>query len=638
MRKPITVYVNGKTHGKLSAAVERVLDEHGTLSGFFSFLENSFDTFRNEPDTLGSEPEAWIEYSNFVKTLDWFQILADSGQISADNRKDYQMRWKSAAEKLPWHNKNPGASHLFSLSLLANRGSFDVYNATRSGTPPRMDIPGFSEYKRTEWEDYKQLREIGLNLPVKGLFFTHTPYPARRIDYKDRIEFESINTTESEPNRSQRDRAISLYLDSDQHEFFYNVFGKDIFRALETALWYELSLEYGYRIPEEDLDVSALSHFLEHGSELLDLEEAQWNLREVLRNLAFYWLKAEIDEIEDQAAQKEANLMFVGLKTSPNQLHLSDEEEKKTRIHGLPVILEDWDTYWDQTLIAVPSLQEMSSLQLAFRFGLLDLDTDGLERAKRELTGRVLTEYGLTRLGPDRPLLAAAIAKAVPQSQLSFPSHPIGFHIMELFKCYALSVLPATEATSRRVSKDMLATLADSEAFPTRSALERMSGETIRKTPLGIWQVIKSRRVVLELSNAEAYWVSGLFRNYPKSSEFETALQVLANIAVSREIPGKQTTRITIKLELEFLEHTLAFIRKYGVTNSKNPQTTAHGVAILLACELIEEAVGGDGQITAQAFLENERSWRVPLEYTLGAQIIEAEPAFFKSVLELGAK
>lgn len=611
MSKPTTVYVHNTPHIPLGLAVEGALDGHGSLGGFHDFLESEFEAFRGIKHFPDAEPEAWTRFSREIRQQ-------PTRWLDPASHDTYRELFRSASAALPFPELSPPtAPHLLALFMHLQAGTGSVYT-----TDCEFRVDGSSEARSAHktgcyldglsWSDLSRLTRLGF---TAGMAKEERPSASlahnniRVTTRQDRLEFEAIDDA-----RSNDKRPVSLYLNQLHHVFYVGAMGSQVFRTLEWALWRAL------HTPLPPVEIEGLSSLLEHGTALLDLEEARWDPNWVVRQLELAW--------NDALDPAERTLLRAIGASSEDTSAMIPEVYQRLRKRGWPRTVDGE--------IALKPFKEFSSLRLSAEVGALEFDTPDLERIAHDLPGRAMSMYGLTALNPESELLAAAIAHRIPLQKPTPAEHPLEYHAAELFRLYADRSLPAAGRSPRRVDRDVLAALAAPEAFRTRRSLEFAGRGSARRTATGLWQIVRSRRVVpgLEaMTNDEAYRVGRLLESLqpeifgaedlqPKifgaedwrSEKFgtedlrsrifgaETLHSDLRSIAISLvrgRLAGFAAQSLRVNLGPWVVGQALELVRRF-------PKLKVSSLSFPLAVRLAEEAVaGGGGRLLPALLAEN---------------------------------
>ena len=261
--------------------------------------------------------------------------------------------------------------------------------------------------------------------------------------------------------QGDRPKPISLYVHAEAHTFFYNIFGNAIFQRLEFVLDYLLNDQRNW------LDIEAEGAFLEHGSELFELEGSRW----------------------------EADTVFVG----------DNPEVPSAPSQNDPLAALNVPSWMLDAEHAEPFLQE-KSLRLAQHLGLLTSATTDLQAVRAATTDAFVQRYHLEHVKPsDGTAYHILKQRGIPAERPQY-LNAVDYHLFEIFRLYVRAMIP--KRGPDRASLPVLATLAQPWLYLTRNTLEAFSGHRVRKTQSDSWSFIKARSEEYSLSNANAYRVA----------------------------------------------------------------------------------------------------------------------------------
>jgi hypothetical protein len=583
MLKPITVYVHNSPHVPLGLAVEAATNGHGSLGGFHDFLESEFGAFRGLNYFPDPEPEAWTRFSHEIRQQ-------PTRWLDPASHDKYRELFGSASASLPFPQlSSPTAPHLLALFMHLQAGTGSVYT-----TDWEFRVDGSSEARSArmigtsvdglQWGDLRRLTRLGF---TASLAQEERPLPwiapddVRLTTRQDRLEFEAVDDA-----RSHDKRPVSLYLNQLHHVFYVGAMGSQVFRTLEWALSRAL------RTPLPPVEIEGLSSLLEHGTALLDFEEAIWNPNRIAFELELAW--------NDTLDPKERTLLeVIAAASTHDSSAIPSEVYKRLRKRGWPRTSDGE--------IALEAISDFPSLRLAAEVGALEIDTPNLERIAHDLPGRVMSMYSLTALNPEPELLAAAIAHRVPLPKPTPAEHPLEYHAAELFRLYADRVLPTAGRSPRRVDRDVLAALAAPEAFRTRRSLEFAGRCQTRRTATGLWQILRSRRVVpgLEaMSNDETYRVGRLLESLRPgifgAGDLRFDLRSIATSLVHGRLADFPKQSLRVNLGPWVIGQALELVRNF-------PRLDVSSLSFLLAVRLAEEAVAGGGRLLPALLAANSK-------------------------------
>lgn len=653
VKKPQSVYLDELVHSRVSQMVENALDGHGTLGGFFAFIEERAQYFRELlPEVRDNEDLAAL-----LDIEDGVQQRAERQEkvglphnpdinklflVPLDDVHAYLEAWNLVAPTLPWHKDNPVASHVLALYLL----SFNplLWQEDLKSSPSysiRSHYLHFFFYEKSLFEVVTRLQLTGTQggTRLKWHPWLTEYYPAvwqrGRVDIiinnadLPRSSYSFNTAVEGRP----KVKPTSFYLDKAAHDFVYAIFGNDLYNSAEHAL-HRL-----FTKPEYWIDITAETRFLEHGVELFDLEQA---VLDPDRGLF-------ASEFDEPAGDGEADALLQfrqGLlarvekpfwKTfsagsaadnygwalnSPPALRLAHhlkvyalenqhvdlaqlEEDVATYLANS----QDDDVRGGERQIAHGRRQEL----------LLQALTDDLAKIHNDILATFLQHYQLQSLMPERSLAYRILkGKVLPEVDPKVFSDPVEYHFFELFRLYALEVLPERGREEERVSLPVLATLAQSWVFPTKSALEAYSTTKVRKTAEGKWQLRKGNKTLMELTNAEAFEVAWMLwglapplmsYDYPGEDsgilDYDHWLEDYVSISLPFRKYLRQEGRLAITTGPALIERVLELVKQSKQRwLERDPERDRvhplHYGIQRLHQEVVDEAMNGNGAIAAE--------------------------------------
>lgn len=509
-RGPQSVYLDEGRHDRVSRMVANALGNKGSLTRFFGFVEDkTFEHFGSR--TFGSESELTSGmdlargYSEAESAL---RDLAHSSPATLLRPIDsYLEVWKKVEEHLPWYSENPAAAHLLALTLLTPHQELWKVPPLKQPGLLRKDMLVDPPTLEPEHDGPQSYEEVVYGLGSK----TWQPYQETADEVtvvwqRGRVDF---------LRDGDKQRSVSLYLSARAHEFFYNIFGNAFFQRLEFVLDFMLNDQPNW------IDIAPEGAFLEHGSELFDLDGSDWPPE---------WKKAKTQN--DASSEQKVN--FVADVLTPQSLPpepFAVELDPNFPIEAQYPTEMEWESADDAPFFPIQEessqdglssvnvpiwritdemithpLPAFESLRLAHRLGLLTLETPNLDRVKADITARFIDHYHLKHLIPSDGTAYHILKQlGIPEEQ-PYYLNAVDFHLFELFRIYARETFP--ERGPDRSSLPVLATLAQPWLYPTRNILEAFSGHRVRKTRTGSWRFSKARSLELELTNAEAYGVA----------------------------------------------------------------------------------------------------------------------------------
>ncbi len=496
-RGPQSVYLDEGRHDRVSRMVANALGNKGSLTRLFGFVEDkTFEHFGGLTFGSGSESTSGCSVGG-PKAGDALWDLAHSSPAALLRPLDsYLETWRKVERELAWFPENPAAAHVLALTLLTpNQELWKVPPLKQPGilrknmlvAPPTLgpERGGPRSYEEVVyglgskmWQPHRQTADEVTVVWQRG-----------RVDFL---------------RDGDKQRSVSLYLSARAHEFFYNIFGNAFFQRLEFVLDFMLNDQPNW------IDAAAEGAFLEHGSELFELDGSYWPLvlmkaktqygPELERKLTVKDVLSPPSRYTDELAPD--NSFAVELEATFWE-KLSPEQEENSQDDLSSRNVPTWETTDEMLLDRLPAF---GSLRLAQRLGLLTIKTPNLDKVRTDITARFIDHYHLKHLTPSDGTAYHILKQLGIPEEKPYYLNAVDFHLFELFRIYARETFP--ERGPDRSSLPVLATLAQPWLYPTRNTLEAFSGHRVRKTRTGNWRFSKARSVELELTNAEAYRVA----------------------------------------------------------------------------------------------------------------------------------
>ena len=473
-KRPQSIYVDEVVHARVAQMIAYTSAGHGNLGGFFAFMEEKmYAEFGSKPADprvqgfLSAAPaasatedpskklQALASEQGIETSRHWLAYLA----TPLDDMPAYETAWSLAQPTLPWSDQ--AVAHVFALRLLAGRPTLWQTDPVISPTAPLNSDFRYGSFVHELIADFHnagQGRSLPAGPPQVFVSFFPVAWRRGRVDFFPR-------------DRQPRSAPTSFYLDSVAHAFVYNAFGNAFFTGAEAKLDRLLGDAKNW------IDVTAEAQFLEHGAELLRLEQPYFD--------------------------------------SPDESTLAALDQP----------------FWqaDRTQLGWV-VDRHPSLRVAH--GL------GLDRARFDFTdgSRLAAEftecYGLQALSPSVGHLYRVIQKRLTQCEWERTwSDPVEFHLYCLLQAYLRSVLPVADHEDARFDLRTTATLAQSWALPTTRALEAYGEADARKSVNGSWELVKGRKRLLTMTNAEAYqamWV--LWSTLPPLRAYQPYVDTLSDL------------------------------------------------------------------------------------------------------------
>lgn len=567
-RKPQGVYVNEATHNRVSLLVDNALDGHGTLAGFVAYLEETLSEATADQEMLvirRENREALRPMRELGRMRRFDDAPKDGFAAAPDDSKSavkvaragleaYEAAWRELGEAMPWGEAD-ARSHVVALFLL--RGDSRLWQHDQAYDSPRTRY--FTLYSELS-------RLLDLRYPEHAIHGTGQTEPEGPEEPTLLWRGGSVEALLEPP----RNRSTSFYLDPEAHDLAIRTFGRDLFDRVERGLRRLLDT------PHHFLNLEPRFNFLEHGPALVDY---QW------------------PEMEPEA--REASM----------RVFLDLLRERHTKL-GVDVHPGRGFGYY------VPTFE--NTLALAADLGTLGSVSEMNDPAWRRSTllAAFLERFQLQQLGPERRLAYQVIRHTDLPEDRTFVTNAVDYHLLRLFQAYALSVLPGDQREERRVHPMTLATLSQQWLFPTKATLEAYGNAKANKNAAGNWELTGGRNVLLELSDAEAYWAAKALNAVLSTQPGRTVTRKLAALddewshhpewspndfdfayiwarAVAEFNAGH---RVKIPLGTEVLKRTLDAVREAG----ERPDPVAIGLR--LTAQLTDEALKAGGRF-AEDFL-----------------------------------
>jgi hypothetical protein len=444
-RKPQSIYVDEVVHARVSTMIENATGSRGSLGGFFGFVESIVHE-QLSPDAGHPAVRGYVEGASAITGNDavgrqavakQHGLLGEPEYLDYLNSRltpldSYVSAWDRAASTLPW--VEPAARHAFALFVLTSRR--ELWH-TSSAVP--VDAPlgdGLDSWIVADILEELWRAGRGSLLagpPQRFVGFFPVAWRRGRVDFFPR-------------DRQPRSIPVSFYLDDAEHTFFYRVFGNTFFAAAEAKLDRILMDERHW------IDISAESHFLEHGTELLQLERSYYS-----------------PHLEEGDHDLDAPFWSTAVRTQLG---------------------------W--------AVNRYPSERIAHRLGRA-----GPQDAE-ELAAAFMGSYGLAALRPETDSAYRVVRAHLAGARDPSFTDPVEFHLWGLFAEYVKTRLTADELGPERTSVPVLATLAQAWVMPTTRALEAYSGARVVLHSDGGWQLVKGKKPILAMTSADAYhamWV-----------------------------------------------------------------------------------------------------------------------------------
>jgi hypothetical protein len=488
MRKPTSLYLNELQVSRVSRRLEKALDGHGSLSGFFTWLEEQAYPVLMQ----GEYPDVPLkEMGELVKILNSWSNKSEQEAITA-----YRQAWEALAEKLPWHRENPAASHVLALFLLNGyRFLWDRrrgYKTSKNISTNIFSLIFFAKPRLSEiLNAFRLSAEREKKEPVRSLLW-----------WNNRLEILA-----EEP----RSKPFSFFLDDQAHAMMMNVFKGSLFERLLGALDEVLVGEQ-----DEAWRLQPVARFLEQPRTFFQYwplpisdsvpneglhqlantpENTAW-LVDQLRALYSDGESVKFGEHEDEDLNN--SLLLIGSQALPWKiLPLLSERFGWESVRR--VLFDSWP-YWEMSDLATPLLLRLSPTPV---------DDPRKLPSPEQALGAFIAQFEINELRPERRLLYAVIKKAV-QPKDDEINDPVQLHALGLLQAYALEVLPEDERDARRVSLTVLRVLGKPNLFPIRDTLEAWSGMRVQVDHQGRWRLYRGRKLWRELTEHQAYWVTFL--------------------------------------------------------------------------------------------------------------------------------
>jgi hypothetical protein len=585
LKKPQGIYANEATHAQVSRLVENALDEHGTLAGFIDYIEQALWEASIEAAVFEESPEteshkAVRAYTDTAKdfTNPGTGPTRNKGKSVADRLAIYEESWVQLSEFLPWTAEDSKA-HAFGLHLLTRDPRLWEFDSAH-------DVQPLSGWHPTSLTGLLQnFVQAGKGKPTHGQQGKTYPVIWRG---------DTLEVILDEPKA----KSTSFYLETEAHGLTINLFGRGFFERVERGLRRILDNEEHW-IPH----LEPHFRFLEHGLALLEYEPQTWSEEDAEQ------LK---EELERNAQMDDSDPV---------------DQEAVTRLFTFGGF--SWQA---QDMLRIDVGYRLSAFQnallLAHHLGVVDLTAGpvDLDRIRTNLPPIFLERYGLHRLGPERALAYRVIRNAdwMFYAMPNYITNAVDYHLLKLFQAYALQVLPSEEQQAVRIHPATLATLSQPWVFPTRTTLEWYSNTKVQKVLGGTWQLNKSKKTLLELSDQDSYHaaraLNAVFTTQPSRTKTADVLEAEQyfnahygdpNIG-DQEIRWPQAWAKTVNLLQErervtfrrVLSPALISRTRDTLDRPRNGSRDAIGAGLVLMAELADELIAeGNGQFL-NAFLQ----------------------------------
>jgi len=418
-----------------------------------------------------SSQRAWDDY---LRAVDHWQRQGEQEAMAA-----YRQAWERLAERLPWHQENPAASHVLALfALRDNRGLWD----RPRGAEQRLANGNLI------WERFfgstqgmlEAFRRAAQPLEKKAA-------PTALLWLSDRLEV---------LREAPRARPVSFYFEEAAHAVMLRVFEGTLFDRLLGTLD-ELLAGWGNHVRT----LSPEARFLEHPASFY----RRWPL--TVPDTVFVESHKLASTPED--VEWLAELLGV-LPEERDWLSLEDQLAIGPHEVTWEVLARLAERFGWERVKAVTSDEPDSFLpsdpafQLAFGLDLIDPLRPQAGGVEERTPGAFLARYGLNELRPERRLMYQVVRRRLPSLQ-DWVQDPLEFHVLRLLQAYALEVLPPGEREPERVSHPVLGILGQTDLFPTRDTLEAWSGMRVRVEGPDRWRLFKGRKLWGELTDEQAY-------------------------------------------------------------------------------------------------------------------------------------
>lgn len=481
MKKPTSLYLNELQVNRVARRLEKALDGHGSLSGFFTWLEERAYAALMEGEYKDPQSErAWEDYLGAMGR--WHRRREREAEAA------YRQAWERLAERLPWHRENPAASHVLALFTL------------------KMDV-------RALW-DYPRGVKVGAADPFWSLFtfspstqdvltaFRRAAQPPKKevaptalLWLSDRLEV---------LREAPRARPVSFYFEEAAHAVMLRAFEGTLFDRLLGTLDELLA---GWGNYAESLIPEA--RFLEHPASFY----RRWPLR--VPDTVF----VKSDELASTPEDVEWLAALLGVLEGEGQdeLPLSDRLAISSP-HGVTweVLARLAERFgWERVRDAVSDAHYahyfdfIMPFRLAFDLNLIDPLHPRAGGVEERTPGTFLARYGLNELRPERRLMYQVVKRRL-RSFEDRVQDPLEFHVLRLLQAYALEVLPPEEREPERVSHPVLGILGRTDLFRTRDTLEAWSGMRVRVEGPDRWRLFKGRKLWRELTDDQAFGAAEL--------------------------------------------------------------------------------------------------------------------------------
>lgn len=605
-RKPINVAIHERVYAFVSHAVERALENHGTLPSFIYFIEKSFAEIVDMEIPQGTESPLWRDLlRKLVKKSPTKEKADDFDSYFSSDIENYVQDF----EKVLLESSLPEIQmHLIMLGILSKTGFFDglidkmenIYGSNKTDYERRI----LEKNPEDEWFGLKWLQSTAKKQKFEFKFLT-------QVKNSDKVETNTWDYTLHECIlRSGSDylffnfrdgsgepliKQLNVALERQQHDYFLRVFGTDSFKAITSALWVGLQ-------KESDLfPFSDLSSYLEHNSAWFDYLGERWNPDHIANKISP--LLPHDDQIPD-----DKNHLYQFLVRAALANHDSDYSVRSVfKAYNSPIFPE---TPMLPENLELFDLDDSPALNLAYRLNAITFDTESIQDIKLALPGRIMHRFNLSNLTPSRNVLAMAVGNMIELEKQDPNENPIVYHTMKLFEAFARQVIPVEKQHTNRYKRHVLAELANDSSFATTNVLEYISQARATKHEAGFWQIKRNKKPILgldKITDKEAFTLRQLFLPFLPSKRgrgsLKQRLEYLVGVVLDHTQKPNATLQWSPKVLLAFLKLIRLPIFSDVLPDPYN-DNNLENLTILLLADL-----AFDGTAEAAHFLIQEEAW-----------------------------
>ena len=542
-KKTQSLYLDEATHSDVSAYVMRSLDGRGSINEFLGFIEErTYEQFSRPSSPSTAEPA--------IEAFDAYLELPPGALVQPLD--EYRQCWEALADRLPWHDENPVASHTLALFALTERPVAWAKDTDRRQARSDKSLTATLE----------EIRGSARRSPV---------WNGMPVWRRGRVDI--IGTSTSAP--------VSFYLEPIPHQFFAGMFAnRNLFayieEVLQTLYW------------DEDLwiDIVPELTLLELGPNRITSSTLSHALRKSAQEIA------DAYELVSRGAYPEE---------LPEGVPRPSFEE--SFMHGMHALDQP---RWQGAPLG-DALQEAPEVQLLRLAKHLDvLDPQHLDELPQRMILAFLKRYRVATLTPNRAVVETILRTRAPSNAEAIAAPE--FHILEMYRHYAATVLNTT-LEAPETSLCALVTMGQPWVLRTKNILERFSTARVSVTPTGNYRLTKSRHKPLELDPDAAVTLAETLHELiaVDDTPFGGGFWLIGLLQRAWEgLPGDVSETVSIPIGIDLIERARAVLE----ANNWNAQRAA----ALLALELLDHAHQGGGAIAHQ--LESQDAFQCRLNGT----------------------